>query len=122
MGARLAGLHIHGRTHPHQAESQRGAQGATPLRDLHPQAGVALSPRLTSAQGAAFLKRMVAQFPFPLQAIQSDGGSEFLKEFGPTVEELHLAHYFNRPNYPQGNGRIERSFRTDEEEFYQSLP
>ena len=22
-------------------------------------------------------------------------------------------------NYPQGNGRIERSFRTDEEEFYQ---
>ena len=25
-------------------------------------------------------------------------------------------------NYPQGNGRVERSFRTDEEEFYQSLP
>tara|TARA_B100001971_G_C18170823_1_gene527012 strand:+ start:611 stop:1294 length:684 start_codon:yes stop_codon:yes gene_type:complete len=80
---------------------------------------VALAPRLTSAQGAAFLKRLVAQFPFPVKAIQSDGGSEFLKEFGPTVEELQLTHYFNRPNYPQGNGRIERSFRTDEEEFYQ---
>ena len=80
---------------------------------------VALAPQLTSAQGAAFLKLMVAQFPFPVQAVQSDGGSEFLKEFGPTVEELKLAHYFNRPNYPQGNGRIERSFRTDEEEFYQ---
>jgi transposase InsO family protein len=80
---------------------------------------VALAPRLTSAQGAAFLKRMVAQFPFPVQAVQSDGGSEFLGNFGPTVEELHLAHYFNRPNYPQGNGRVERSFRTDEEEFYQ---
>jgi transposase InsO family protein len=80
---------------------------------------VALAPRLTSAKGAAFLKRMVAKFPFPVQAVQSDGGSEFLKEFGPTVEELQLAHYFNRPNYPQGNGRVERSFRTDEEEFYQ---
>lgn len=80
---------------------------------------VGLAPRLTSAQGAAFLKQLVAQFPFPVQAVQSDGGSEFLKEFGPTVEELHLAHYFNRPNYPQGNGRVERSFRTDEEEFYQ---
>ena len=80
---------------------------------------VALAPRLTSTHGAAFLKRLVAKFPFHVQAVQSDGGSEFLKEFGPTVEELQLAHYFNRPNYPQGNGRIERSFRTDEEEFYQ---
>jgi transposase InsO family protein len=80
---------------------------------------VALAPRLTSAQGAAFLKRLVAKFPFPVRAVQSDGGSEFLKEFGPTVEGLQLAHYFNRPNYPQGNGRIEPSFRTDEEEFYQ---
>lgn len=80
---------------------------------------VALAPRLTSAQGAAFLKGMVATFPFPVQAVQSDGGSEFLGTFGPMVEELQLSHYFNRPNYPQGNGYIERSFRTDEEEFYQ---
>jgi len=80
---------------------------------------VALAPRLTSAQGAAFLQRMVAQFPFPVQSVQSDGGSEFLGTFGPTVEALGLTHYFNRPNYPQGNGQVERSFRTDEEEFYQ---
>lgn len=80
---------------------------------------VALSSHLTSIQGAAFLRQVVAQFPFPIDAVQSDGGSEFLKDFGPVVEELKLIHYFNRPNYPQGNGRIERSFRTDEEEFYQ---
>jgi len=80
---------------------------------------VALAPRLTSAQGSAFLKRMVAQFPFSVEAIQSDGGSEFLGAFGPAVQTLGITHYFNRPNYPQGNGMIERSFRTDEEEFYQ---
>ena len=40
---------------------------------------VALAPRLTSHHGAEFLKRVVAQFPFPVQAVQSDGGSEFLK-------------------------------------------
>ncbi len=28
-------------------------------------------------------------------------------------------HYLNWPYYPQGNGRVERAFRTDEEEFYQ---
>jgi len=80
---------------------------------------VALSSHLTSVQGAAFLRQVVAQLPFPVEAVQSDGGSEFLKDFGPVVEELKLIHYFNRPNYPQGNGCIERSFRTDEEEFYQ---
>lgn len=80
---------------------------------------VALAPRLTSAQGSAFLHRLVAQFPFPVQAVQSDGGSEFLKDFGTAAEHLHLIQYFNRPNYPQGNGRVERCFRTDEEEFYQ---
>ena len=80
---------------------------------------VALAPRLTSHHGAEFLRQVVTQFPFQVQAIQSDGRSEFLKEFGAAIAELQLTHYFNRPNYPQGNGRIERSFRTDEEEFYQ---
>jgi len=80
---------------------------------------VALAPRLTSAQGAAFLQRLVAPFPFPVQAVQSDGGSEFLQAFQAVAEALHRTHYFNRPHYPQGNGRIERSFRTDDEEFYQ---
>ncbi len=80
---------------------------------------VGLAPRLTSEQGAAFLHRVVREFPFPVAAIQSDGGSEFLGAFIQTTNELNLPHYFNRPNYPQGNGQIERSFRTDEEEFYQ---
>ena len=68
---------------------------------------------------------MVGQIPLPLQAVQSDGGSEFLTEFGPTVAELQITHYFNRPNYPQGNGRIETvrlhqalGYKTPEQ-FYQ---
>ena len=79
---------------------------------------VALAPKLTSREGARFLHQVVGSFPFPVQAIQSDGGSEFLGEFTQAVAELRLPHYFNRPNYPQGNGRIERSFRTDDDEFY----
>ena len=43
---------------------------------------VALAPRLTSHNGAEFLRQVVTQFPFQVQAIQSDGGSEFLEEFG----------------------------------------
>jgi putative transposase len=80
---------------------------------------VALAPRLTSQQGADFLRWVVKELPFPVTAIQSDGGSEFLGAFGAAVKEMKLLHYFNRPNYPQGNDRVERSLRTDEEEFYQ---
>jgi transposase InsO family protein len=80
---------------------------------------VALSSRLASQDGASFLRKVVEEFPFPVAAIQSDGGSEFLDAFGKAVNELELIHYFNRPNYPQGNGVVERSLRTDEEEFYQ---
>jgi len=78
-----------------------------------------LARSLSSRQGAEFLHRVVREFPFQVVAIQSDGGSEFLGAFRLTAQELGLRHYFNRPNYPQGNGRVERSFRTDEEEFYQ---
>jgi putative transposase len=80
---------------------------------------VSLASKLTSEQGASFIHRVVKELPFPIAAIQSDGGSEFLGSFRLATEELKLPHYFNRPNYPQGNGQIERSFRTDEEEFYQ---
>ena len=79
---------------------------------------VGLAPSLTSEEGARFLHKVISGFPFPVQAIQSDGGSEFLGAFTKTVAELRLTHYFNRPYYPQGNGRIERSFRTDDDEFY----
>ena len=79
---------------------------------------VDLAPSLTSEEGARFLHKVISGFPFPVQAIQSDGGSEFLGDFTKTVAELWLTHYFNRPYYPQGNGRIERSFRTDNDEFY----
>jgi transposase InsO family protein len=79
---------------------------------------VGLAPSLTSEEGARFLHKVVSGFPFPVKAIQSDGGAEFLGDFTKTVAELRLTHYFNRPYYPQGNGRIERSFRTDNDEFY----
>ncbi|HLE04883.1 MAG TPA: helix-turn-helix domain-containing protein [Anaerolineales bacterium] len=79
---------------------------------------VDLAPSLASEEGARFLRQVISGFPFPVQAIQSDGGPEFLGHFTKTVAELQLTHYFNRPYYPQGNGRIERSFRTDDDEFY----
>ena len=39
-------------------------------------------------------------------------------DHGLPVAQLQFSHYFHRPNFSQGNGPIERSFRTEEEEFY----
>jgi putative transposase len=83
------------------------------------QRSVALSASLKSEQSAALLDRLLSSFPFPVQALQSDNGSEFLGDFGVRVRAIELTHYFNRPNYPQANGRVERAFRTDEDEFLQ---
>jgi transposase InsO family protein len=80
---------------------------------------VALASQLTSAAGRHFLEQLVATFAFSVEAIQTDNGPEFLGEFAVGARQLGLIHYYNRPYYPQGNGRIERSFKTDEEEFYQ---
>ena len=80
---------------------------------------VALAPSLRSQMAAAFLHRLVERFPFPVSAVQSDGGSEFMKEFSTAARMLGLTHYVTVPYHPQSNGRVERAFRTDEEEFYQ---
>jgi transposase InsO family protein len=80
---------------------------------------VARSPQLTSTAARRFLERAQRCFPFPVQAIQTDNGPEYLGDFAVGARRLGLTHYYNRPYYPQGNGRIERCFKTDEEEFYQ---
>ena len=39
--------------------------------------------RATAQAAAAFLDKVLADMPFPVKAIQVDGGSEFMAEFGP---------------------------------------
>jgi transposase InsO family protein len=42
-----------------------------------------------------------------------------MAEFAQTVAALGITQYVNRANYPQGQGRVERSFFTDDLEFHQ---
>ena len=80
---------------------------------------VATSSRLTSAAGARFLARVQERFPFAVRAVQCDGGHEFRGEFEQAAAAAGIAQFVNRPNYPQGNGRVERSFLTDDQEFHE---
>ena len=72
----------------------------------------------SSRNGALFLKECIASFPFPIQAIQTDNGAPFLKEFDKLCKEINMPHYFTYPRCPKQNTYVEISHGADEREFY----
>lgn len=62
---------------------------------------------------------LVPRFPFTSDFIQTDNGLEFQDRFDTFVRhELRLEHHYIHKSSPNENAIIERSFRTDEEEFF----
>lgn len=53
--------------------------------------------------------------PFPVQIACTDNGSEFQSAF------QGLRHHYIKPRSPRLNGKVERSHKTDDEEFYNGL-
>ena len=54
----------------------------------------------TAGTAAAFLDELVARMPFPVQAIQVDGGSEFMAGFEHACQERGIALYVLPPRSP----------------------
>ncbi len=73
----------------------------------------------SSRNGALFLKECLASFPFKINAVQTDNGAPFLKEFDALCKTLGLPHFFIYPRSPKQNSYVERSHGADEREFYQ---
>jgi len=80
---------------------------------------VRLYRRQTSTAGADFLHYLRKKFPFPVRAIQIDGGSEFKDQFEAACQAAKLPLYVIPPRCPELNGHIERANRTSREEFYE---
>ena len=64
---------------------------------------------------------MVDKFPFRISTIRTDRGHEFQARFHWHVEDQGMRHVYIKPQTPQLNGKVERSHRTDQTEFYQLL-
>lgn len=75
--------------------------------------------RRTANNTLLFLDKMVEEFPFPIQRIQSDRGLEF---FAQKVQLKMMEYCIKfrpvKPASPHLNGKVERSQKTDLEEFY----
>ncbi|MGB2901625.1 MAG: integrase core domain-containing protein [Candidatus Acidiferrum sp.] len=75
--------------------------------------------RATSLAAARFLDTLLERFPFPVKALQVDGGSEFVAEFEQACQQKQLPLFVLPPKSPKLNAHVERSHRTHHEEFYQ---
>lgn len=66
-----------------------------------------------------FLAQIVERMPFPVRAIQVDGGSEFMAQFEIACRERSITLFVLPPRSPKLNGKAERLNRTCRTEHYE---
>jgi transposase InsO family protein len=72
----------------------------------------------TAALATRALDDLLARAPFPIKAIQVDGGSEFMAGFEDACQARGIRLFELPPRSPKLNGRVERANRTYKDEFY----
>lgn len=74
-----------------------------------------------------FFKLLQEAFPFPIQKVQTDNGTEFTYKyiseekdspFDALLKELEIPHVLIPPRTLWHNGKVERSHRNDQRYFY----
>lgn len=90
-------------------------------------------PDKSKLSAVHFVRDLVRNTPFKIKAIQTDNDSAFTYRlipsavgkrhpFASTLEEYDIEHYLIPPGIKELNGKVERSHRTDDEEFYWKAP
>ena len=74
--------------------------------------------RATAFAASQSLEALLHRMPFPVRALQVDGGSEFAAEFEQACQQRGLHLFVLPPRSPKLNGAVERANRTHSEEFY----
>ena len=69
----------------------------------------------------AFANEVIRRLPFRIHVVQTDNDAEFQSHFHWHLERLDIRHVYIKPWTPRLNGKVERSHRVDNEEFYQLL-
>ena len=88
-------------------------------------------PEHSTYSSALFIRHCVKRFPYAIECVQTDNGAEFTNRlaggeqpkptlFEKTLSQLGIRHKLIKPYTPRHNGKVERSHRKDNEEFYAS--
>jgi transposase InsO family protein len=73
--------------------------------------------RLNQKTAIQFVDYVLEKLPFRVEVIQTDNGAEFHYH----VLDRGVGHVYIKPATPRLNGKVERSHRIDQEEFYRML-
>ena len=73
----------------------------------------------TAAAATRFLDALISRSPYPIRAIQVDGGREFMAGFEQACQQRGIRLFVLPPRSPKLNGCVERANRTHAEEFWQ---
>lgn len=83
---------------------------------------VGLYPSRSARSSLQFLEEVRTTLPFPIQRIQTDRGQEFFAyEFQDRLAQLRIKFRPTKPGAPYLNGKVERTQRTDWDEFYSAV-
>lgn len=77
-----------------------------------------IASRATAANATRALDALIERSPFPVRAIQVDGGSEFMAEFEAACQARGIQLFTLPPYSPKLNGHVERANRTYRDDFY----
>src|SRR3972149_7981901 len=79
-------------------------------------------PKLTQENSVGFVRRFLIKAKnkgLDIKLVQTDNGHEFQSDFRNFLNQSGVGHQYTWIHTPDQNGVVERSHRTDEEEFYQ---
>jgi transposase InsO family protein len=77
--------------------------------------------RCNQKSAIAFADYVLEKLPFEVVSIQTDNGAEFQSGFHWHLLDRGIRHLYIKPATPRLNGKVERSHRIDNEEFYRQL-
>ena len=100
--------------------------------DFSREAVVWITTESTSAAATTFLEHVAATLPYPIEAVLTDNAFAFTMRHAQHAERrtrfqqacgaLGIAHHLLRPYAPQSNGKVERFFRTINDECLHVRP
>ena len=83
---------------------------------------LSIHEKRTAANTLTFIDKVIEEFPFPIERIQTDRGREFFShKVQKKLMECSIKFRPIKPRSPHLNGKVERSQKTDVQEFYSTV-
>jgi transposase InsO family protein len=94
----------------------------TAIDDCTRMKAVKLYSQRSAANSLDFLEYVIEEFPFPIQHVQTDRGTEFFAYvFQRRLMDYAIKFRPIKPRSPHLHGKVERSQKTDWDEFYSAV-